>query len=690
MGTPAMHMRIVLLLGLRAWLGGAEPNTCQPRSQQPFMPIYHIIGNVTSTPTGAVTNVESINDVSSVFRYKDVYHVFHQCCQNHWDHVVSKDLIHWTRLLPPIVPNMNPTNEPHPDWYDAHGSWDGSLSVPNEWNGLKEPVVIMTTVEGTPPAGTNRSRVGGHVGMAVVHPTNSTDPFLVSWTKDPHNPIEFDSGVLTTPYDTPGQVWRNGNHWNFLILGERYTTTDPKLHTWGVAPGPKFINAGENGGQWFSKLANLKDGSAPPAGSPGWMMNVGGGNRYDLGTYNQANETWTTTVSGSTIDSGPNANWMVGQFAGKRFMNIGWSTGGPPMTDYVDAAPGMRQRRAPEAAALGECQFTKSWEVYPGYTNIYDREPSPTNVTQGTIKFIGLFDSAEECFGALNASTQGPFNSFTWNDATIPPPYGRHCWGDTSMIWQNRGGAKGQTSGRGPGFPVAPWLPPNTGYTRDHLTGLRQVAYDPQIKGLISNPVSELSNLRNSTLGTAKRIAVAAGTSHIVSGTGFPADASTSDVVVNISVPTTVAAGSAIGVSVLANVSNGKPFGGVLAMVNFTAPDSSGTINAMASIRTLDPCASSPDAGSPTTAHFQILKGETSLEIRMLVDRSIVEVFVMGGRVVFTQMFNPAVLYVPDTNVALHSWGTNAIATVDVFSMGCGWTNAPYQPNPTMESISDF
>ena len=122
-------------------------------------------------------------------------------------------------------------------------------------------------------------------------------------------------------------------------------------------------------------------------------------------------------MSGSTIDSGPNANWMVGQvsdgmhsqwnahtgclpstlsaeciwfrlccatpgcslfrfvdshsvrvvplltlallftvltltmvahshdrlqFAGKRFMNIGWSTGGPPMTDYVDAAPGLQ------------------------------------------------------------------------------------------------------------------------------------------------------------------------------------------------------------------------------------------------------------------------------------------------------------------------------------------------------------
>ena len=34
------------------------------------MPIYHIIGNVTTSATGQVTNVEAINDVSSVFLWK--------------------------------------------------------------------------------------------------------------------------------------------------------------------------------------------------------------------------------------------------------------------------------------------------------------------------------------------------------------------------------------------------------------------------------------------------------------------------------------------------------------------------------------------------------------------------------------------------------------------------------------------
>ena len=85
---------------------------------------------------------------------------------------------------------------------------------------------------------------------------------------------------------------------------------------------------------------------------------------------------------------------------------------------------------------------------------------------------------------------------FTWNDATLKQPYGSHCWADTSMTWQGRGGAQGQVSGRGPGFPVVAPLP-NPSFTHDHLTGLREVAYDPKIGTLVSNPVRELVTLRN-------------------------------------------------------------------------------------------------------------------------------------------------------------------------------------------------
>ena len=73
----------------------------------------------------------------------------------------------------------------------------------------------------------------------------------------------------------------------------------------------------------------------------------------------------------------------------------------------------------------------------------------------------------------MNASAKGPFHSFTYNDATLPAPYGRHCWADSSFTWQGRGNLKGQVSGRGPGFPIAPPLP--SGFTHHHLSGLREV-----------------------------------------------------------------------------------------------------------------------------------------------------------------------------------------------------------------------
>ena len=74
----------MLLLFTLATLVLGEPNTCQPRSTQPFMPIYHLIGNVSTDANGVVTNVESINDISSIFKNKSpdgLYHIFHQCCQ---------------------------------------------------------------------------------------------------------------------------------------------------------------------------------------------------------------------------------------------------------------------------------------------------------------------------------------------------------------------------------------------------------------------------------------------------------------------------------------------------------------------------------------------------------------------------------------------------------------------------------
>jgi hypothetical protein len=195
-----------------------------------------------------------------------------------------------TRLPPPVMPNMNPTGVPHPDWYDACGSWDGSVSIPNGWNGLTSPVILMDIVEGTPPRSGSGSRSDSDVAhsrevhyvprhlrsesneveraaagdpptMAVVHATNASDPFLLSWTKDTPNPIVF-TGKGTA---FPSEVWKNGDHWNFLAGGVRYTTKDPMFHTWAAAAGGRFINESDRGGMFFGLIANKPDGTHDPA-----------------------------------------------------------------------------------------------------------------------------------------------------------------------------------------------------------------------------------------------------------------------------------------------------------------------------------------------------------------------------------------------------------------------------------------
>ena len=97
---------------------------------------------------------------------------------------------------------------------DAHGSWDGSLQIPNEWNGITEPVVIMAAVPGKKPGDAEpketdhncitackgvennprafgedgspdaqlcaRCRVGMAIQMAVVRAANASAPLLVA------------------------------------------------------------------------------------------------------------------------------------------------------------------------------------------------------------------------------------------------------------------------------------------------------------------------------------------------------------------------------------------------------------------------------------------------------------------------------------------------------------------------------
>ena len=110
---------------------------CQPLGFAPLIPIFHIIGSVSvnkSLPGGL--EFEHINDVNGIFQYRGVWHVFHQCCQNHWDHVASTDLIHWKKLPSPVHPDQQ-------HWYDESGSYDGSAAILPPAGGYRHGPVIL-------------------------------------------------------------------------------------------------------------------------------------------------------------------------------------------------------------------------------------------------------------------------------------------------------------------------------------------------------------------------------------------------------------------------------------------------------------------------------------------------------------------------------------------------------------------
>ena len=77
------------------------------------------------------------------------------------------------------------------------------------------------------------------------------------------------------------------------------------------------------------------------------------------------------------------------------------------------------------------------WELFPGMNNVAGRIDFPT-VDKGSVKFIGVFNTTDECWAAVNVSTKGLFKSFTFHTEAFSAPWRMHCYGDTSFTWINR------------------------------------------------------------------------------------------------------------------------------------------------------------------------------------------------------------------------------------------------------------
>ena len=102
--APALLSPLLLLLAARA---AADPLACQPNAQQPMLPIFHIIGNVTARADGGLV-LEPINDASGVTYYNGIYHVWHQCCQSACAAASASASSARARVAPAAKPQLPP------------------------------------------------------------------------------------------------------------------------------------------------------------------------------------------------------------------------------------------------------------------------------------------------------------------------------------------------------------------------------------------------------------------------------------------------------------------------------------------------------------------------------------------------------------------------------------------------------
>ena len=208
------------------------------------------------------------------------------------------------------------------------------------------------------------------------------------------------------------------------------------------------------------------------------------------------------------------------------------------------------------------------------------------------------------------------------------------------------------------------------------LSAVRIISYDAAVNRLVANPPSELARLRNATLAAPENVTVATGSVHPVA---MGPAATAADVELSIALP---AAGAvSVGLRVLA--SGADPKSGVTLVVTVgppVAPAGTDTMPMRSANVSLftgeggayavgEPGGESSHTAAAGAASFDVPAGETSVRVRALIDRSIVEFFAGNGRAVFTARTYPR----PGSDRITVSSSTGASVSVAVYEMGCGW-----------------
>ena len=202
------------------------------------------------------------------------------------------------------------------------------------------------------------------------------------------------------------------------------------ITTNGTADRNGWTGEGEWGEYWLGAGGTCVDRS-PPVGywcAPGAPRHISTPN-HPSGIHESGNLPHGPykNVSGAVVHA-----WRPGHWYTNTFEVGSWS------------APSTRRN------------LTTGWEVMRGVNNVNGRVDQP-GVSKGTVHFIGVYTTTEQCFAAVNASTAGPFHSFTFHTPAYGGEFASHCYADTSFTWIGDSHHQPHIdSGRGPGFPLGP------------------------------------------------------------------------------------------------------------------------------------------------------------------------------------------------------------------------------------------
>lgn len=238
------------------------------------------------------------------------------------------------------------------------------------------------------------------------------------------------------------------------------------------------------------------------------------------------------------------------------------------------------------------------------------------------------------------------------------------------------------------------WLAATCGNCKPQVAPQRlslvvELRYDPRLRRLVTNPLDELSLLHKDIIARRAHLALEAGQREVV----VPETTLTArsmDLQANI---TMVDGQQDLRIAVLSPDSPVDVGQGAIIDINITskAPDGSrnGTVYVWTESypRARATTKDQSTGGANFTASFAILPGETSVDVRALVDFSSVEVFVMGGRAAISLSIVPNCTEAQwahdkcaagqvQSGVSLSSHSGATVNELVLHEMSCMWTGS--------------